>query len=479
MKKALFILTVCFGSYSYAQNTLPATGKVGIGTTTPDAELEVKGETTVETFTAKDTSVFEKPVTIKDSVNIESKMTVEQDVKIKGQTVFVDEAKAKSDIKVLGTTKMKGDAFVEGDFKFKGLEDQNTTEERFLMIKPNGKAVIMEKAGINGLIYGPPASCTIDINGNYPTPNWTMNGGASPKAYIGAGCPISVGIGTNSPQTRLDVRGDTYNSGSVGIGVLPVGQIQLAVTPNDPNEIGICVDMTTSNDYNYGLKVKVDNDNLKGVALTNDASGEDVFRVYGNGTVEAEKVQIGELSSLNNTLNAELFVDGTTQLNGPIRFTGAPSDIYWNTWDAQMITPMGSAWVTSEADPDGNHKSFGITNSGWFFGVSPENIGSTNVDIKYAAYLTSNGKWVAREVEVTLDGWSDFVFEDDYELMTLEEVETFINENGHLPNVPSEAEVLENGVNLGDMDSILLRKIEELTLYIIELEKKVESLENQ
>jgi hypothetical protein len=79
---------------------------------------------------------------------------------------------------------------------------------------------------------------------------------------------------------------------------------------------------------------------------------------------------------------------------------------------------------------------------------------------------------------VTLDGWSDFVFENDYSLMPLEEVEQHIHQYKHLPGVPSEKEVRENGVNVGEMQSKLLEKIEELTLYVIRLQKQVHDLEN-
>ncbi|MFH6984980.1 hypothetical protein [Marinoscillum luteum] len=99
--------------------------------------------------------------------------------------------------------------------------------------------------------------------------------------------------------------------------------------------------------------------------------------------------------------------------------------------------------------------------------------------------LSVNGSIRSKEVKVEAN-WSDFVFYDDYELRTLEEVEQHINENGHLPEIPSEAEVTENGINLGEMNAKLLQKIEELTLYLIEqnkeineLKEKVSSLENK
>ncbi|UOY08074.1 hypothetical protein L0P88_05835 [Muricauda sp. SCSIO 64092] len=86
--------------------------------------------------------------------------------------------------------------------------------------------------------------------------------------------------------------------------------------------------------------------------------------------------------------------------------------------------------------------------------------------------LAVDGSIGAREIKVEATGWSDFVFEDDYELRTLEEVEEHISENGHLPEIPSEAEVTENGINLGEMNAKLLQKIEELTLYLIEQNKE-------
>lgn len=100
--------------------------------------------------------------------------------------------------------------------------------------------------------------------------------------------------------------------------------------------------------------------------------------------------------------------------------------------------------------------------------------------------LAVKGNIGAEEIQVKTSYWSDFVFEEDYDLKDLEEVETFIKKNKHLPNIPSEKEVLKNGVELGKMDAKLLQKIEELTLYMIEQNKqtkklieKVENLEQE
>lgn len=93
--------------------------------------------------------------------------------------------------------------------------------------------------------------------------------------------------------------------------------------------------------------------------------------------------------------------------------------------------------------------------------------------------LAVEGTIGAREVKVNTDVWPDFVFEEDYELQPLSEIETFIKENKHLPDIPSEAEVKENGISVGEMNAKLLQKIEELTLYILEQNKRIEKLEEK
>ncbi|GAB1856047.1 hypothetical protein MHTCC0001_08820 [Flavobacteriaceae bacterium MHTCC 0001] len=89
--------------------------------------------------------------------------------------------------------------------------------------------------------------------------------------------------------------------------------------------------------------------------------------------------------------------------------------------------------------------------------------------------LAVNGKIRAKEVKVETD-WADFVFLENYTLPTLFEVENYISENGHLKDIPSADEVKENGIFVGEMNSKLLQKIEELTLYTIQQQKEIERL---
>ena len=103
-------------------------------------------------------------------------------------------------------------------------------------------------------------------------------------------------------------------------------------------------------------------------------------------------------------------------------------------------------------------------------------IGTTNTQ---GYRLAVDGNVVAEEIKVELSqNWPDFVFTKNYGLPTLEQVERHILDKGHLENIPSAAEVKLNGIRLGEMNAKLLQKIEELTLYTIQQEKKIIGLEN-
>ncbi|WP_456313323.1 hypothetical protein [Pseudomonas shirazensis] len=104
--------------------------------------------------------------------------------------------------------------------------------------------------------------------------------------------------------------------------------------------------------------------------------------------------------------------------------------------------------------------------------INSGNVGIGTINPKNK--LDVKGTIHSQEVKVDMLNWSDYVFKKNYNLPTLQEVEKHIKENGHLENIPSEKEVLNNGLNLGEMDAKLLQKIEELTLYIIDLNKKLE-----
>lgn len=112
-------------------------------------------------------------------------------------------------------------------------------------------------------------------------------------------------------------------------------------------------------------------------------------------------------------------------------------------------------------------------------GISYLKNGSYKFRIRETGDATFDGKLTVKEIEVKPKVWADHVFSDDFNLQGLSQLEDFITANNHLPGVPTAGEVQERGLNLGEMNAILIQKIEELTLYIIEQEKRISELEEK
>lgn len=127
--------------------------------------------------------------------------------------------------------------------------------------------------------------------------------------------------------------------------------------------------------------------------------------------------------------------------------------------------------TNSKLDVNGN-----IYSNGKIFIGTPD--GTTASKIAPYALAVDGAALFTKAVVKLKTNWPDYVFHQDYRLPGLKEIEAFIIENGHLPEMPKADEVERNGIDLGGNQALLLKKIEELTLILIELEKKVERLEN-
>ncbi|TKG91605.1 hypothetical protein EYV94_21510 [Puteibacter caeruleilacunae] len=96
-----------------------------------------------------------------------------------------------------------------------------------------------------------------------------------------------------------------------------------------------------------------------------------------------------------------------------------------------------------------------------------------------AYVLSANGTIRAREIKVDSEIWADYVFDNDYKLMPIEQVANFIDENGHLPNIPNAKTVKKDGISVGEMNAKLLEKIEELTLYVIKQQQAMDEVKQK
>ncbi|MBW8683893.1 hypothetical protein [Chitinophaga rhizophila] len=142
------------------------------------------------------------------------------------------------------------------------------------------------------------------------------------------------------------------------------------------------------------------------------------------------------------------------------------------------------------------HEAINASNSNVDLAIGADQVGGnihgwfslpTNTTMNYWSFyggttmiakLDGVGTFTSRRIKVTQNDWADFVFEDNYKLPSLNSIEKFIKINKHLPDVPSAQEVVDKGLDLGEMNKILLQKIEELTLHLINQEKELIKVKN-
>lgn len=212
----------------------------------------------------------------------------------------------------------------------------------------------------------------------------------------------------------------------------------------------------------------------------------------------------------NYHVQAGAWIGWTTRYYSPVKFKIEVLDGY-------SYNPTYNTWVTV-ADVDNNHNGSYITalpqcvpsavrftfyqgeGPGGAIGLSelflihPEatqvydgllvhydhngNVGIGTSDT-HGYQLAVNGTIHTKEVLVDLNNWPDYVFKPTYQLQPLPEVQNFINQNHHLPGMPSADEVEKDGVNLGEMNKALLKKVEELTLYLLEQQKQIDELKKK
>ncbi len=266
----------------------------------------------------------------------------------------------------------------------------------------------------------------------------------------------NVGIGTSNITDILNIHGPFLQSG-----IYEVPGIYFSTT-NGTNSWGVAqiTPFIASNNggaggYPGGLAFKTKNPDA---LPTSSPTTKMVIDANGN-------VGIG-----TTTPSTKLDVNGNLHLNVP----GSSNLIDAMTVDVTSFGTNDNAGQSSffrvRDIGAGNNIPFIIKGNG------NVGIGTTIPDQK----LTVKGKIHAEEVIVDLNvPVADYVFKPTYKLMSLHEVEQYVKENSHLPEIPSETEVKQNGLNMGEMQNKLLQKVEELTLYMIGQQKTIDQQQAQ
>lgn len=266
----------------------------------------------------------------------------------------------------------------------------------------------------------------------------------------------NVGIGTTSPpldklsvQTPTTSYGVTHTDGTITVGTyVGFGMGWLGTKSNHPLTF-----------------------------FTRDAGQQMTLLTNGNlgvGTILPDyRLNVNSTIVQSNTNTNLLKLTGQNPL---MSFSNGTTDFgYIKAWSYQPYAPFTNGLVIGSSP---GYPIFFSTNNYSVSMIVADNgnvgIGTANPTYK----LSVNGNVRSKEVVVET-GWADYVFNNNYKLKPLQEVEKFIEQNKHLSGIPSADEIEKNGLQLGDTQKKMMEKIEELTLYVIELNQQIKELQNK
>lgn len=427
--KKLFLLLLFVASYQ----VLPAQN-VGVGTNTPAFKLDVQGRMRVKTGTLNNVNTS-SGIWFDDYRDGSNRIFIGMQDSIRwglygsgtGGVGWTVNFNAKTGNLGIGRTATAarleiddpagGDIAVYSDNKFGGRI--RSTDTSLLIQAAYGTVCIPDPCPAKHIILQPPAS-----------------------GPIGTGeFPGNVGIGIHNPTDKLEVKGDlrveaTSNSAQANIRLIGGENesmfFRALKNTGTPSQVGY-LGFYNSSEYSvwgaYGGTAYLTKNGYFGIGNSSPdtrlhiASGQDV--------------------GIANTANGFIMLGSATSSNIIID-------------NNEIGFRVNGAWGELALQNDGGSVRIGnvALPSGYTFGVK--------------------GKAICEELKVQLSGnWPDYVFKKDYKLKSFDELRRFIAVNHHLPNIPAAAEVEKNGIEVGDMQKRMMEKIEELTLYVLQLEERM------
>ncbi|MBI1289436.1 MAG: hypothetical protein GC178_17855 [Flavobacteriales bacterium] len=261
-------------------------------------------------------------------------------------------------------------------------------------------------------------------------------------------CPqVNVGIGTDEPIAKMDVRGQTYS------------QLLSVNTYDSPAKLTV----NASTGYD-GVEIR-------------DKNGLAAFNADENGKIIIGKEyynQSGGRASIYLGNSTDHYISAVQGLGLSFSTIGGA--------DALVVKDGGYVGVGTSNPTAPLHLNNNGAHANTFKIDVYEDYRSA-IEVFQSGtqnfLVQGDGKIWGRELNVKVGTFPDYVFKKEYVLPALTEVEDYVKKNSHLPEVPSAKEVEENGMNVGEMNTLLLKKVEELTLYLIEQDKRIQQLQDE
>ena len=274
-----------------------------------------------------------------------------------------------------------------------------------------------------------------------------------------------MGIGTTTPTSQLEVTTTNITAPAIKANGKSVGIYAEATDMNGP--------LTDAGIAGFGtIGYEAIGVHGKGTYLSTGGNGN-MYGVVGTAGATNPFNNVGVFGEAHNAHGYNYGVSGLSRSTTGIYNAGVAGQVELNTTAVWNRAIFGLAPVAP------NHYA------GYFDGnvdmqSGTVRIGNVATPAGYKLYVEQGILTEKVKVAVaTSPAWADYVFANDYKLKPLSEVEAYVKENKHLPNVPSASELVKDGLDLGKMQATQMEKIEELTLYMIDMKKEIETLKKE
>ncbi len=345
---------------------------------------------------------------------------------------------------VVGNVKMDG-VIRLGDFV-----DASAEPMRFVYTDESGILKILSGSQLIQNFYAVECFPFTSADGTiltYPAPSWASAPGGTDgepgRLWTGNVCPANVGIGTANPEYSLDVKGSLFSGNSLShLEYIPEQGLRLQTNNSVPAFRIFQEDGTQVFRVSNSGETRINHQGILGSPLLIQ-SGENIYTFNSEGWFRMETNRDFDNSTVFSVENH-------------------------NDWYSEHIFKLRANGTMELRTIDSDAIPFKIT-KGTFI---------TNDEELDLMAIDNNGRVFSRAVTVkNTPFWPDYVFADDYQLMSTDSLAAYIEEHNHLPNIPTAKEIAAEGADLYELNRLLMEKVEELTLYLLEQSKRIDSLE--
>lgn len=305
---------------------------------------------------------------------------------------------------------------------------------------------------------------------------WSVNLDAQPFDVVWTG---AVGVSVNGNSLTKTASSGWGNGGAASVNFIPAntdGYVEVTASETDKSRL---IGLAENTDFNT-------------IEFTIYLRSSGIVSVFESGTPKGDfgPYTTGDILKVERVGNQILYKkNGTTFYISALTST---SQLFVNCQLNHINSTIQNAVIshdTSGSSGGGGTTNWQLNNNNIFYDAGIVSVNTANSTKAFSVENTTSGntefqvngdgKVYAREVEVTLNAFPDYVFEEEYPLMPLEDLKEYIEKNGHLPNIPKGEDIDNNGIGLGDLSHKQMEKIEELTLYILQLDDRLQKLEKE